>query len=185
MSDPILPTRVISGTEAAKSPAPPPPPAPPVPPAPYGGGEHGGEHGGLPWGPPPPPRPVEVYVTFAPAAVEPEVEPNWRERLWVWVRDRVGPYGGLAALVGAVVPIPGLGYGVGPIWGSFLYAMREDVHPSVAYVVGLGALVWAGYAFVHHGGARRLFALAVTLTGAFFGVLDPFDLITVLTGVSS
>ncbi|QDA07210.1 hypothetical protein SRIMHP_26560 [Streptomyces rimosus subsp. rimosus] len=118
-----------------------------------------------------------------------EPERTWRERLWSWITARVSPYAALLAIAAAVVPIPGIGYGLGPCWGSFLYAMRVTTHPAIAYVVGLGAVAIFGLRVARRLDTGRraqllsLTGLSITTVGAIYGVVRPFDIVTALTGV--
>ncbi|MTG91062.1 hypothetical protein GJV82_19280, partial [Cellulosimicrobium sp. BIT-GX5] len=103
------------------------PPSPPVPP---GGGAM------TPWLPPQPPAPwtgqpqqIDVHVTLhQPVPVEPDL--TWWQRLARAVPYRVSQLVAVTAVAAASVPLPGVGYGVGRIWGSLLDHIGTDIHPA-------------------------------------------------------
>ncbi|MFE4535668.1 hypothetical protein ACFRKB_11370 [Streptomyces scopuliridis] len=189
MSDkPITPTRVIpAGAPLPDRPPepddippwrqpPPPPPAPPAPPA-------------VPAPPPPDPGPIEVYVTFLPAPLPPE--PTRWERLRAWLRTFATPLQATAGLVLAVAPILPRGYSCAGTW-YYTVGQAREFGTGWGYAIGGGALFLAGYALVRkreqrrdgHGSSfLRVFFLATTFVGAF-GAIDPFDAVTILTGVT-
>ncbi|MCZ1006354.1 hypothetical protein O1L68_05840 [Streptomyces lydicus] len=138
-----------------------------------------------PANPPGPSAPLElrVVVDMVLPVEEPPPVPPWYRRGWHWLTDRTSPYAAILALAASVAPIPGVGYGIGPIWGSLLYAVRITTHPAAAYVIGLGTAALAGRRLVRHGGAWSLFLLATTTVGAVYGVIRPLDIVTALTGV--
>lgn len=163
------------------APAVPPPPAPPPPPA-------------LPptwaWPHPPsgPAAPIAVHVTvdMVLPIEEPPPVPPWYRRAWGWITYRTSPYAAILALAASVAPIPGIGYGIGPIWGSFLYTVRTTTHPIAGYVIGLGAILIAGRNLIRadpRRGAGPLFLLSVSTVGAIYGAFHPLDIVTALTGV--
>ncbi|WP_431999304.1 hypothetical protein [Streptomyces sioyaensis] len=119
---------------------------------------------------------------------EPPPVPAWYRRAWDWITYRASPYAAIIALAASVVPIPGVGYGIGPIWGSLLYTVRITTHPIAAYVIGLGAVAIAGRNLIRadpRRGAGPLFCLSVSTVGAVYGVIRPLDIVTALTGVPS
>ncbi|MFK0296946.1 hypothetical protein ACIQU6_41645 [Streptomyces sp. NPDC090442] len=167
--------------------------AAPTPPPPGGGAT-----GAWPWGAPgpAPAAPLEVRVTVD--LVKPDAEPEltWFQRVRAWWAERVTPHGAVIALAASVVPIPIVGYGVGPIWGSFLWTCRIHTHPVVAYIVGFGALALAWRRLVRGGGtpvitSRRaspggafaLFLVSTSVIGVIYGAVRPLDIVTLLTGV--
>ncbi|MFG2400748.1 hypothetical protein [Streptomyces lydicus] len=118
--------------------------------------------------------------------IDPPPELNWRQRAWAWLTERCSPYSAIIALAASVAPIPGIGYGIGPIWGSLLYAVRITTHPIAAYAIGLGAVAIAGRNLIRAAprcGAGPLFCLSVSTVGALYGVIRPLDIVTALTGV--
>ncbi|MEU7597303.1 hypothetical protein AB0B79_30365 [Streptomyces sp. NPDC039022] len=194
---PITPTRIFPAGQSlppaqqpTAAPAPPPspaaaPPAPPMPPVP--------PTSMPPWwmgGPPQPPQgPLEIRVKVDLVPPEAEPESTRRERLWAWITSRISPYAAVLAMAAAVVPIPGIGYGLGACWGSYLYAMRVTVHPSLAYVVGLGAVAVCGWRITRRLDTGRraqllsLTGLSVSTVGVLYGVVRPLDIVTAITGV--
>ncbi|MGW2028045.1 hypothetical protein [Streptomyces decoyicus] len=167
------------------------PPAPPVPP---GGG------GMTPWLPPQPPAPygpqqIDVHVTFHhPVPVKEDL--TWWQRLARAVPYRVSPLVAVTATVAAIYPLPGVGYGVGRIWGSALDHIGTDIHFAASHVAA-AATVAVVAARIHRpcrlrttlAGdlVRRLtfldaLGVAITFIGGIWGVLVP-DVVAALTGV--
>ncbi|MFE2323602.1 hypothetical protein ACFXD5_06710 [Streptomyces sp. NPDC059385] len=160
---PINPTAIIPPNQ------PPIPPAPPtVPPA--------------GWPPPTPtPGPIEVHVTLHPEPVPPE--PSLWARLAEWLRRFGRPWQAAAALTAAVLPIPGTGYSAATTW-AYTVELGRDLGPWQPYALGLLPLVAVLTRILRHGGTvRRLFLLVVTTAGGWAAV-DPFDVVTILTGVT-
>ncbi|MFH9248221.1 hypothetical protein ACH4LK_22670 [Streptomyces lydicus] len=219
MSEPTEITRVIPagerpawpvrpGLPTAPPPAPPPPLAtaaggagdwlwklPPAPPIPPGGG------GMTPRVPPQPPAPapqpqrIDVYVTLQhPVPVEPDL--TWWQRLIRAVPYRASPLVAVTATAAAIVPLPGVGYGVARLWGSLLDHIGTDLHPAASHFAAAVA-VGVVAARIHRpcrlrttlagGLVRRLtwldaFGVATTLIGGSWGVLLP-DIVAATTGV--
>ncbi|MFC0601862.1 hypothetical protein [Streptomyces palmae] len=149
---------------------------PPPTPAPWGG------PGPVPapWGGP---QPLEIRIEL----VQPEPEqPGFWRRLWNLLARGISPYAAWGALAAAVIPIPGVGYGAGAIWGSLLFQLEvwtNDVAPGfVPGLVGLGTLMFAFRAFMVRPGAVRFFFLATAAIGTITGVLWP-DVVAAMTGV--
>ncbi|MFB6626490.1 hypothetical protein ACFCWD_28980 [Streptomyces sp. NPDC056374] len=177
MADPIVPTRIIPGG----APLPPGPPgpgavppwraAPPPPPAPIT----------QPY-PAPPPGPIEVHVTFLP--VEEPPEPTRRERLWTWLTSIAKPWKIVLALLAALLPIPGVGYSLAGVWAYTVGQARTEVGVPWAYAL-TGVPLLLAARLVHRTRALRfLIAAVIALVGLIFGALDPFDLVTITTGVT-
>lgn len=186
MSDrPITPTRIIPAGaplpdrgplpgEAPpwwEKPAVPAPPAhPPVvpPPAPT---------------PEPPPLPAPQVHVHVVMPYEPEPEPTRRERLWAWVLGIGRPWQISGALLLAVLPIPGTGYSAATTWAYATNMTRTEWGAPAGYALALVPLLWVSTRTARHGGTLlRLWAIAVTL-GGLLGALNPFDLVTAITGV--
>lgn len=182
---PITPTRIIppGAPLPARPPAPgeippwrtaPPPPPPPPPPEPR-------------WysSPAPPPPPVEVVqhvrveVVFPP----PEPEPSRWARFTAWLRRFGKPWQAAAALTAAIMPIPFTGYSAATTW-AYVVDLGRDIGPWQPYALGYLPFAFVLTRILHRGGTvRRLFLLVVTTAGAW-AALDPFDLVTILTGVT-
>ncbi|MCE4943469.1 hypothetical protein LVX13_10045 [Streptomyces albulus] len=146
-----------------------------------------------PWGGQP--QQIDVHVTLhQPVPVEPDL--TWWQRVARAVPYRVSPLVAVTAVVAAITPLPGVGYGVGRIWGSLLDHLGTDVHYAVSHIA---AAVAAGVvsARIHRpcrlrttlAGdlVRRLtwldaFGVAVTVIGGTWGVLVP-DIVAAMTGV--
>lgn len=174
---PITPTRIIppgaplparppeDGETPPWRPAPPPPPAvPPPAPAP----------------PPPPPAPmeVEVRITFDPwAEPEPEPEPWWHGLLRI-----ARPWKICAALLAALLPIPGVGHSLGTVWAYTVHQSRTEVGPLWAYGLAIAPALIAARIVHRTGSLRALVLLAISLVG-ITGALDWWDPIALLTGV--
>ncbi|MDV5145914.1 hypothetical protein R1T08_17280 [Streptomyces sp. SBC-4] len=179
---PIVPTRIIpAGAPLPERPpgpgdippwraAPPAPPAPPPPAMP--------RHAS----PPPPPGPIEVHVTFLP--VEEPPEPSRRERLWTWITSIASPTKFALALVAALVPIPGVGSSLAGVWAYTVGEARTEVGAPWAYGLATVPLLLAARALHHTRALRFLIATVIALVGLLFGALDPFDLVTITTGVT-
>ncbi|MEU4205602.1 hypothetical protein AB0F64_37520 [Streptomyces sp. NPDC026294] len=205
MPDPIHPARIIPAGQPwpplqrpSVAPGPPSvPPAPPAsPPVPPGGG------GVPPWLPPQapapwnqPPQRIDLHLTVhPPVPVEPDL--TWWQRLARAVPYRVSPLVAVTAIAAASIPLPGVGYGVGRIWGSLLDHLGTGVHPAASHAAAAVALAVVA-ARIHRpchlrtnlvgGLVRRLtwldaFGVAVTVIGGTWGVLWP-DLVAATTGV--
>lgn len=223
MSEPKLPAilrkRVITPTRVIPAGAPLPPAAQPVAPAPVPTPRPStaGGAGGAGWTPPPPPAQgwwtpqppaprggvhpvpaapaptIEVHVTLHPA-VPPELT-RW-QRLWRAVPYRVSPLVAGTALLAAIYPIPGVGYGVARIWGSLVEHIGTDIHYIPANLAGAAALavvaarihrparvrVTSDGATVHQLTWLDSLGLAVTVIGGTWGALMP-DIVAAITGV--
>ncbi|MFB7589360.1 hypothetical protein [Streptomyces sp. NPDC056169] len=181
---PIVPTRIIpAGAPLPERPpgpgdippwrapaAPPAPPAPPVPPT------------VMTWHEAPPPGPIEVHVHFLP--VEEPPEPSRRERLWAWITSIASPGKISLALLAALVPIPGVGYSLAGVWAHTVGEARTEVGAPWAYALTTVPLL-LGARLLHRTRAlRHLIGVVIALVGLLFGALDPFDLVTITTGVT-
>ncbi|MGO4630521.1 hypothetical protein AB4225_06190 [Streptomyces sp. 2RAF24] len=190
---PITPTRIIPARAALPDRPPEPDELPPwrsPAPAHPNADPHPGAHTrpGPPSEPPPHPNPnpapahpgpIEVRVIFAPVEeLEPEPEPTLLDRIRavapVW---KIG-----AALAGAVVPIPGVGYSLGGVWAYCVGEARTVFGASTAYVLAFLPLLVTGRAVARTRSLRALFACAICLIGVT-GAVHWFDPITALTGV--
>ncbi|MFJ3097370.1 hypothetical protein [Streptomyces hydrogenans] len=181
MSNPINPTRVIpGGTPLPPRPpgpgdvppwrtptAPPAPPAAPEPPAAV-----------LPL---PPSGPIEVHVRLLP--VEEPPEQSRRERAWAWITGIAPAWKIIVALLAAMVPIPGVGYSLAGVWAYTVGQARIEVGAPWAYGLGIVPLLLAARALYRTGALRFLIATVIAATGLIFGALDPFDVVTITTGV--
>ncbi|MCB5168016.1 hypothetical protein LG634_24715 [Streptomyces bambusae] len=149
----------------------PPPPVPPAPPGPPAWHQVPG----------PPPGPIEVHVTLLPLPTPPD--PTRWERLRAWLGQWGSPWQAAAALALAVVPIPWTGHSAASTWAWMVAEARAEWGPQQAY-----ALAGVPFALVlirisrHGGSVRRLFVLAVAI-GGLAGAADPFDIVTIITGV--
>ncbi|MFJ3834462.1 hypothetical protein ACIPY6_02975 [Streptomyces sp. NPDC090054] len=173
-ADPITPTAIIppGAPLPAQSTPPPAPPPPPPPSTPN-------------WWtlPPPTPGPIQVHVTLHPATLPPP--PTRWERLAAWLRRFGQPWQAAAALVLAVTPIPGVGvgYSIATTW-AYVVEMGHDIGPWQPYALGCLPFALVATRILRRGGTvYRLFLLVVTGFGVW-GAIDPFDLITLLTGVT-
>ncbi|MFE6103201.1 hypothetical protein ACFVQ4_25035 [Streptomyces laurentii] len=183
---PITPTRIIPGGAPlpGRPPGPDdippwrtPPPAPPAPPPPPERIVF------LPPPPPPPlPGPVEVRVQFLP--VEPPPEPTRWERLRDWITSIAGPWKLSAALAAGLIPIPGIGYSLAGIWTYCVSDTRETFGVPHGYGLAIAVLLFTGRAMLRTRALRWITATVVALVGLIFGALDPFDLVTITTGVT-
>ncbi|MFJ3630477.1 hypothetical protein ACIPQ3_30735 [Streptomyces albidoflavus] len=176
-SRPITPTRVIP---AGGSLPPPPPdsdlwgaparrPAPPAPRPP------------APAPPSDPPPPIEVHVTLdLLPAEEPEPPSRWA-RLMDWLWDRLTDWRLLLAVLAALTPWLS---GESPVgaWAATLHAARTEAGLGPAYLIAAVALAVTWVANRRSERWLPRFAFTVALIGAT-GVLDLFDIVTLLTGV--
>ncbi len=180
---PIIPTRIIpAGAPLPERPPGPgdippwrtapatPPPVPPVTPT------------VMPWPEPPPLGPIEVHVTFLPAEEPPE--PSRGERLWTWVTSIAAPWKILAALLAALLPIPGVGYSLAGVWAHTVGEARTEVGIPWAYALTTVPLLLAARLLHRTRALRFLIATVIALIGLLFGALDPFDIVTITTGVT-
>ncbi|MEU6168073.1 hypothetical protein [Streptomyces tanashiensis] len=180
---PITPTRIIPAGAPLperppapgdippwRAPAPPAPPAPPATPT------------AMPWPTPPTPGPIEVHVTFLP--VEEPPEPSRGERLWSWVTSIAKPWKIVAALIAALLPIPGVGYSAAGVWAYTVGQARTEVGIPWAYGLAVVPLLLASRALQRTRALRFLVAAVIALIGLIFGALSPFDVVTILTGVT-
>jgi hypothetical protein len=181
---PIVPTRIIpAGAPLPERPpgpgdippwrapaAPPAPPAPPIPPM------------VMPWPDPPAPGPIEVHVTFLP--VEEPPEPSRGERLWAWITSIAKPWKIVAALLGALLPIPGIGYSLAGVWAYCVSDARTTFGIPYGYGLALVPLLLSARALARTRALRWLVATVIGLTGLVFGAVDWFDIVTITTGVT-
>ncbi|MFF8408996.1 hypothetical protein [Streptomyces omiyaensis] len=183
---PISPTRIIPAgaplparapgpddippwREPARPPAPPVPPTPPpVPPAAE---------------PPPPSGPIEVHVRLLPVE-EPPPKPSRRRLLWDWITEIVPAWQVAAALLAVLVPLPGVGHSLAGVWAYTVGQARTEVGAPWAYALTGVPLLLAARAFHRTRALRFLIATVIAAIGLLFGALDPFDLITITTGVT-
>lgn len=184
-SDPIIPSRIIpaSAPLPERSPsagelppwrtslAPPAPPAPPQPPTRFVF---------LPPPPPPPSGPIEVHVRLLPVELPPE--PTRWERLWSWITSIARPWQICAALTGALIPIPGVGYSAAGIWAYCVDGARDQFGAGWAYAIALVSLYLAGRAVHRTRRLRALVACTICLIGVT-GAIHLYDPVTALTGV--
>lgn len=173
----IIPTRILPAVASHPGrpwhslAAPPPPPA----------------ASPLPDPPDPQPQPVEVRhvheIIVTSPDPEPQPEPSRRERLAGWLGGYARPWHAAAALAGAVVPIPGVGYSAATIWHYTVGYGRDEWGIGWGYALGGIPLALALNTVVRRGGSPlRLFALVVTGIGAL-AALSWYDPIQWLTGV--
>uniref|UniRef100_UPI00202ED55C hypothetical protein n=1 Tax=Streptomyces sp. MSC1_001 TaxID=2909263 RepID=UPI00202ED55C len=128
------------------------------------------------------PGPIEVRVTFAP--VEEPPEPSRAERLWGWITSIAAPWKILLALLAALLPIPGVGYSLAGVWAYTVGEARTEVGAPWAYALTTVPLLLAARGLQRTRALRFLIATVITLVGLVFGALDPFDLVTITTGVT-
>ncbi|MCX5229692.1 hypothetical protein [Streptomyces sp. NBC_00233] len=131
--------------------------------------------------PAPPPGPIEVHVTFLP--VEEPPEPSLWDRLWAWITSIAKPWKITAALLAALLPIPGVGYSLAGVWAHTVGQARTEVGIPWAYALTGVPLLLAARALHRTRALRFLIAAVITFIGLIFGALDPFDLVTITTGV--
>jgi hypothetical protein len=137
------------------------------------------------WPDPPVPGPIEVRVIFEPPVLVEEPDPTWRERLAAWGAGLLGelrPWQTVAALAGAMLPIPGVGYSAATTWAYAMGELREQAGVATGYVVAGGLLVLAISRFRSAPSAPRLLLLVVSAFGVW-GSLSWYDVIQGLTGV--
>jgi hypothetical protein len=153
-----------------------------------------------PWTPPQPPAPsqpqqIDVHVTIhQPVPVARDL--TWWQRLARAFPYRVSTLKAVTAVAAAIVPLPGVGYGAGRLWGSALDHIGTDIHYAASHVAA-GIAVAVVSARIHRpcrlrttlAGdlVRRLtfgdaFGVAVTFIGGCWGVLWP-DIVAAMTGV--
>ncbi|MFD5027018.1 hypothetical protein [Streptomyces sp. NPDC058373] len=178
---PITPTRVIpAGAPLPPRPpepdeAPPwwpqkastpPPPEPPAPPAPRP--------------PAPDPGPIEVRVTVDLLPTEEPEPPSRWARVMDWVWDRFTDWRLISAVLAALTPWLN---GTSPVgaWAATLHDARTEAGLLAAYLIAAVALAIA-WVINRRGRWVGRFAFTVALVGSL-GVLDPYDLVTLLTGV--
>ncbi|MFE1777182.1 hypothetical protein, partial [Streptomyces sp. NPDC059008] len=105
----------------------------------------------------------------------------------------------VTATAAAILPLPGVGYGVGRIWGSLLDHIGADIHPAASHVAAAVAMAVV-VARIHRpcrlrtaldGDRVRLvrhlnfldaFGVVTTFIGGTWGVLVP-DIVAATTGV--
>lgn len=149
---------------------PPPPPPPPAEPAWY-------------QAPPPPPGDIVHRVQVEIVWPQPEPEPTRWQRLTAWLRRFGSPWQAALALAAAVTPIPPTGYSIATTW-AYTVDLGRDIGPWQPYALGCLPFALVVTRILHRGGSvRRLFLLVVTTAGVW-GAIDPFDLVTILTGVT-
>lgn len=165
--DEVPPWRTAPAPQAPPAPPPPPPPAEPrwySAPAPE----------------PAPAAPIEVRVTFLPYA---EPEPSRWERIAAWLRRFGRPWQAAAALAVAVAPIPSTGYSIATTW-AYTVDLGRDIGPWQPYALGILPFGLVVKLIQQRGGTvGRLFFLVVTTAGAWASI-DPYDIVTILTGVT-
>lgn len=176
---PVTPTRVIPAGAPlpARAPEPEevppwrtPPPPPPVITSP-------------PPAVPPPPPPAEVVVhhhvhEVILVPVEEERPPRLWERMW----DALATWRMLVALLAALVPWAGGRSPVG-IWAHTVHQARTEAGILAAYVIA-GVALAAAWALDRRTGRAVPRCLLVTAMLGALGVLDWFDALTLLTGVT-
>ncbi|MFE2555993.1 hypothetical protein ACFXGT_08145 [Streptomyces sp. NPDC059352] len=184
---PITPTRIIPAgaplperppgpgdippwrTAPAAPPAPAPPPPPVTPTA-------------MPWHEAPPPGPIEVHVRLLP--VEEPPEPTRWEQLWTWITSIAAPWKILLALLAALLPIPGVGYSLAGVWAHTVGEARTEVGAPWAYALTTVPLLLAARSLHRTRALRFLIGVVIAFVGLIFGALDPFDIVTITTGVT-
>lgn len=131
--------------------------------------------------PPPLPAPhVHVHVVMP---YEPPPEPTRWERLWAWATSIGRPWQICGALLLAVLPVPGTGYSAATTWAYATTLTRAEWGAYTGYALALVPLLWVCTRTARYGGTLlRLWGIAVAL-GGVLGALDPFDLVTAITGV--
>lgn len=170
---PIIPTRVIPAgsplparrPEMAEAPPRLTPPPPPV------------------FAPPPQPAPLEVRHVHEVVLVVPEPPAEQPPRLWERLWDALVTWRLVAALLAALLPWAGGRSPVG-VWGHTVHQARTEAGIGAAYVIA-GVAAVAAWGLDRHSNGRLIprFLLVTTLLGGL-GVLDWFDSITFLTGVT-
>ena len=124
------------------------------------------------------PSTIEVRLTYEPFYLEPEPEPS----LWDRVRTFAPAWKIAAALAGAVVPIPGVGYSLGSVWAYTVSEGRAEWGAALGYGLALVPVLLAGRAVAGTRSTRALLALAIALVGVT-GAVHLFDPVTAVTGV--
>lgn len=134
----------------------------------------------------PEPRPVQVHVTVQPVPYfEPiEVEPTRRERLAAALRCVGRPWQICAALVLALVPIPGTGYSAATTWAYAVSETRDTWGQGAGYALAGTTLAIALIRISRGGTLPRLLLLAISLVG-LTGAIHLYDPVTWITGVRS
>ncbi|MFB7278069.1 hypothetical protein ACFCZV_13255 [Streptomyces hydrogenans] len=142
-----------------------------------------------PWRTPPTPAPpaappaaIEVHVRLLP--VEEPPEPSRRDRAWAFIAGIAPPWKIALALLAAMVPIPGVGYSLAGVWAYTVGQARTEVGAPWAYGLAIVPLVLAARGLYRTGALRFLVATTIAFIGFVFGALDPFDLVTITTGVT-
>lgn len=168
---PIVPTRIIpAGVPLpARPPEPgeappwrPPPPASPIP-------------------PPPPPAPLEVRHVHEVVLVFPEPKAE-RKPLWTRLWDRLFTWRMVVAILAALIPWADGDSPVG-IWAGVLHDARTEAGIGAAYIINAVAIA-AAWALDRTTGRLIPRFFLVTATVGALGVLDWFDPITLITGVT-
>ncbi|AMM12347.1 hypothetical protein Salbus254_5919 [Streptomyces albidoflavus] len=178
-SRPITPTRVIP----AGAPLPPRPPDPdeeppwwhqrkaPAPPSPRAPASAA---------PSDPPPPIQVHVTVDLTPVEEPPPPTRTQRVVDWLWDRCTDWRLLSAVLAALAPWLN-GTSPAGAWAATLHDARTEAGLPAAYLLAAAALgiTWA---INRRGRWAGRFSFTVAFVGAL-GVLDPYDLVFLLTGV--
>ncbi|MFF9199977.1 hypothetical protein ACF09L_32700 [Streptomyces sp. NPDC014779] len=154
------------------------PPAPAAPPAPPAGPPE--RFVFLP--PPPPPGPIEVHVRLLPVELPPE--PTRWERAWAWVTGIAAPWKICVALGATLLPIPGVGYSVAGVWAYCVGDARETFGVPYGYGLALVPLTITLRVFSKTRALRWFVASTIGLVGLTFGAFRPFDIVTIVTGVT-
>ncbi|MFE6225464.1 hypothetical protein [Streptomyces sp. NPDC057854] len=143
-----------------------------------------------PWRTPPAPAPpaeppssIEVHVRLLPDDEE-QPEPTRRERAWTYITGIAPPWKIAVALLAAMVPIPGVGYSLASVWAYTVGETRTEVGAPWAYALAIVPLLLAARGLYRTGALRYLAAAAIAFVGLVFGALDPYDLVTITTGVT-
>ncbi|MFF1498687.1 hypothetical protein ACFVZR_02120 [Streptomyces sp. NPDC058316] len=113
--------------------------------------------------------------------VYPEPEPGRWARLWDAITARVKPWQAVAALAGAVIPVPWTGYSAATTWAATMSEAR-DIHVAVGYCLAVGAFALTMRRFMKRRGVLALWGVAVTGIG-LFGAASWYDVVVVMTGV--
>ncbi|WP_327710050.1 hypothetical protein OG912_16880 [Streptomyces sp. NBC_00464] len=178
---PITPTRIIPAGAPLPDRLPEPgelppwweqpaPPAQPPPPTPAPAPE-------------PEQRPLQVFVTVQTEPYYEEPEPTRWQRLVAGVRGIGKPWQVCGAPLLAVIPIPGTGFSAATTWAYALGQARDEWGATHGYVLALLPLAWGIARTARHGGTLlRVWGITVALAG-LVGAIDPFDIVTILTGV--
>lgn len=180
---PITPTRVIPAGQQIPS-------APPLPAAPHGAEDV------PPWrttapppAPPPPPHAaaggeqrVVVEVWYPPTEPAPEPEqheaPRW-SMAWLW--RHAHPWKTAIGGALALLPMPWTGYSLATTWAYTVHQARDF---GWAWGYGLAGAALALAVLADGRRARIVTRLAlVTAAAGVLGAIDPYDPITILTGV--